>query len=79
MATPRCLFTLFIHVLLGCQHNPLVLLALYHVERLLEVLPAGLDRRRVLLVARQVGVDQLDQAVEVLCCDLSMQSVFGLF
>ena len=52
------------------QHNPLVLLAPDHVERLHEVLPAGLDRRRVLLVAGQVGVDELDEPVEVLGCDL---------
>lgn len=52
------------------QHNPLVLLAPDHVERLHEMLPARLDRRRVLLVARQVGVYELDEAVEVLGCDL---------
>lgn len=52
------------------QHNTLVLLAPDHVERLHKVLPAGLNRRRVLLVAGQVGVYELDEAVEVLGCDL---------
>lgn len=59
------------------QNNPLVLLALDHLERLQKVLPARLHRRRVLLVRRQVGVDEFDQAVEVFGCDLSrVMSVF---
>jgi hypothetical protein len=53
------------------QHHALILLAPDHLERVQKVLPAGLDGRRVLLArARQVGVDQLDQAVEVLGRDL---------
>jgi hypothetical protein len=58
----------------GCslrrKHDALVLLTPNHVQRLHKVLPAGLDRRRILLVAGQIGVDELDEAVEVLGCDL---------
>ena len=42
------------------------------------MLAAGLDRGRVLLVAAgQVGVDELDEAVEVLCCDLPGLGLVG--
>jgi hypothetical protein len=37
------------------------------------VFPAGFDRGRVLLVAGQVGVDELDEAVEVLGRDLEIK------
>ena len=55
------------------QHDALVLLALDHLERLHKVLPARLDRGRVSLVAGQVGVNELDEAVEVLGRDLSRE------
>ncbi len=55
---------------LRCQDDAVVLLAADHLQCVLEVLLAGLDRHRLLLVARQVGVDQFDQAVEVLGSDL---------
>jgi len=35
---------------------------------------AGVDRRRILLVARQVGVYELDQPVQVFRRDLSRQA-----
>jgi hypothetical protein len=56
--------------LLWSQHDALILLALDHLQGLHEMLPAGLDRGRILLVARQVGMYELNEAVEVLGCDL---------
>jgi len=56
--------------LLGRKDDAFVLFAPDHLEGVVEVLLARLDRGRVLLVARQVGVDELDEAVEVLGCYL---------
>lgn len=58
------------YCLLGSKHDALVLLAPDNLQGLHKVLPAGLDRGRVLLVTGQVGVYKLDKAVEVLCSNL---------
>ena len=55
---------------LRVQHHPLILLATDELQRVVEMLLAGLDRRGVLWVAGQVGVDELDEAVQILCRDL---------
>ena len=52
------------------EYNALVLLALDHLERVQKVLLARLHRCRVLGVTGQVGVDELDEAVEILGRDL---------
>lgn len=53
------------------QYHSLVPSASDVVERLVEVLLAAFDGRRLLLVARKVGVNQLDEAVQILDRDLS--------
>ena len=48
------------------ENHALVLPALDILERLVEVLPAALDGSRLLLVAVQVGVDKLDEPIDIL-------------
>jgi hypothetical protein len=55
----------------GIQHNTLVLPALDVLQRLVKVLFASLHRRRLLLVAGKVGMDQLYETVKVLRRNLS--------
>ena len=54
------------HTSARVENHTLVLPALDILERLVEVLPAALDGSRLLLVAVQVGVDKLDEPVDIL-------------
>lgn len=47
------------------QNHPLVLPASNVFQGLVEMFFTRLNRRRFLLVARQVGVDQFDESVEI--------------
>lgn len=73
---PLCMLQDQAH-LVRIQDNALVLPALNVLERQVEMLPAGLDGRRLLLVTRQVGVDELNETVEVLGGDLGRVSWVG--
>ncbi len=53
-------------LLLRRKHDTFVLLAADHLECVQEVLLAVLDRCRVLLVAGEIGVDQLNETVNIL-------------
>lgn len=61
--------------LLWRQHDAFILFALDDLERVVEMLLAILDRRRVLLIPGKVGVDQFDEPVEVLGSYLGTVSV----
>ncbi len=57
------------------QHNALKLPAPNVLQRLVEVLLALLHRHRVALAARNVGVDQLDEPVYILDCNLKEKQI----
>ena len=57
------------HGLLGLGHHAFIFPRGYIVERPLEV-SLGSVKRRALLVGLEVGVDELDEAVEIFGCDL---------
>ena len=71
------IISFFLKPLLRVQHDSLILLALNYLKSLQEMLLARLDRSRVLLVAGQVGVNELDQAVEILGRDLFEETVLA--
>lgn len=52
------------------QDDALILLALDDLKRVKEMLLAVLDRRRILLVAGEVRMDELDQPVQIFRGDL---------
>lgn len=52
------------------QHHALILPTPNVLEGLVKVLPAAFDGCGFLLVAIQVGVNEFDEAIEVLCSNL---------
>lgn len=62
----------FLFCLLRCKHNTLILLTTNHLQGMVKVFLARLYGGRVLLVTGQVGVDELDEAVQVFGCYLWM-------
>lgn len=60
---------------LRSQHYPFVLLTLDYLERVVEMPFAVFDARGFLLVAREIGVDELDEPVKVFRRDLHIQDI----
>lgn len=67
-AVPK-LQLLMVH-LFWSQNDPLILLALDDFERVEEMLLAVFDGRGILLIAREVRVNELDQPVQIFRGDL---------